>query len=130
MKVLLATEKPFAAAAVQGIRKAIEEGGHTLAILEKYTDRAQLLEAVKDADALIVRSDIVDGALMDVAPQLKIVVRAGAGYDNIDLKAATAHNIVVENTPRTKFQCRGRIGLRACCNGSAQYVRRHVGYRA
>lgn len=99
MKVLLATEKPFAAAAVQGIRKAIEEGGHTLAILEKYTDRAQLLEAVKDADALIVRSDIVDGALMDVAPQLKIVVRSGAGYDNIDLKAATAHNIVVENTP-------------------------------
>lgn len=99
MKVLLATEKPFAAAAVQGIRKAVEEGGHTLAILEKYTDRAQLLEAVKDADALIVRSDIVDAALMDAAPQLKIVVRAGAGYDNIDLKAATAHNVVVENTP-------------------------------
>lgn len=99
MKVLLATEKPFAAAAVQGIRKAVEEGGHTLAILEKYTDRAQLLDAVKDADALIVRSDIVDAALMDAAPQLKIVVRAGAGYDNIDLKAATAHNIVVENTP-------------------------------
>lgn len=99
MKILLATEKPFAAAAVQGIRKAVEEGGHTLAILEKYTDRAQLLEAVKDADALIVRSDIVDAALMDAAPQLKIVVRAGAGYDNIDLKAATAHNIVVENTP-------------------------------
>lgn len=99
MKILLATEKPFAAAAVQGIRKAIEEGGHTLAILEKYTDRAQLLDAVKDADALIVRSDIVDAALMDAAPQLKIVVRAGAGYDNIDLKATTAHNIVVENTP-------------------------------
>lgn len=99
MKVLLATEKPFAAAAVQGIRKAVEEGGHTLAILEKYTDRAQLLDAVKDADALIVRSDIVDAALMDAAPQLKIVVRAGAGYDNIDLKAATAHNVVVENTP-------------------------------
>ncbi len=99
MKILLATEKPFAAAAVQGIRKAIEEGGHTLAILEKYTDRAQLLEAVKDADALIVRSDIVDAALMDAAPQMKIVVRAGAGYDNIDLKGATAHNIVVENTP-------------------------------
>ncbi len=99
MKVLLATEKPFAAAAVQGIRKAVEEGGHTLAILEKYTDRAQLLEAVNDADALIVRSDIVDAALMDAAPQLKIVVRAGAGYDNIDLKAATAHNVVVENTP-------------------------------
>lgn len=99
MKVLLATEKPFAAAAVQGIRNAVEEGGHTLAILEKYTDRAQLLDAVKDADALIVRSDIVDAALMDAAPQLKIVVRAGAGYDNIDLKAATAHNIVVENTP-------------------------------
>lgn len=99
MKILLATEKPFAAAAVQGIRKAVEEGGHTLAILEKYTDRAQLLDAVKDADALIVRSDIIDAALMDAAPQLKIVVRAGAGYDNIDLKAATAHNIIVENTP-------------------------------
>lgn len=99
MKVLLATEKPFAAAAVQGIRKAIEEGGHTLAVLEKYTNRAQLLESVKDADALIVRSDIVDDALLDVALQLKIVVRAGAGYDNIDLKAATAHNIVIENTP-------------------------------
>ena len=99
MKVLLATEKPFAAAAVQGIRKAVEEGGHTLALLEKYTDRAQLLDAAKDADALIVRSDIVDAALLDAAPQLRIVVRAGAGYDNIDLNAATAHNVIVENTP-------------------------------
>lgn len=99
MNILLATEKPFAAAAVEGIRKAVEEGGHTLTILEKYTDRAQLLDAVKDAEALIVRSDIVDAALMDAAPKLKIVVRAGAGYDNIDLKAATAHNVIVENTP-------------------------------
>lgn len=99
MNILLATEKPFAAAAVEGIRKAVEEGGHTLTILEKYTDRAQLLDTVKDAEALIVRSDIVDAALMDAAPKLKIVVRAGAGYDNIDLKAATAHNVIVENTP-------------------------------
>jgi D-3-phosphoglycerate dehydrogenase len=99
MKVLVATEKPFAAVAVDGIRKEVEAAGYNLALLEKYTDRAQLLDAVKDADALIIRSDKVDNEVLDAAKQLKIVVRAGAGYDNVDLEAATAHNVVVENTP-------------------------------
>lgn len=99
MKVLVATEKPFAAAAVEGIKQEIEAAGHELALLEKYTEKAQLLDAVKDADALIIRSDKVDAEVLDAAKQLKIVVRAGAGYDNIDLAAATAHNVVAENTP-------------------------------
>ncbi len=99
MKILVATEKPFAAAAVDGIKKEIEGAGNELALLEKYTEKAQLLDAVKDADALIIRSDKVDAEVLDAAKQLKIVVRAGAGYDNIDLAAATAHNVVAENTP-------------------------------
>lgn len=99
MKVLIAIEKPFAPAAVEGIRKEIEGAGHQLALLEKYTDKAQLLSAVADADALIIRSDKVDAEVLDAAKQLKIVVRAGAGYDNIDLAAATAHNVIAENTP-------------------------------
>ena len=99
MKILVATEKPFAAAAVEGIRKEVEAAGNELALLEKYTEKAQLLDAVKDADALIIRSDKVDAEVLDAAKQLKIVVRAGAGYDNIDLVAATAHNVVAENTP-------------------------------
>ncbi|MGI6231802.1 MAG: NAD(P)-dependent oxidoreductase [Prevotella sp.] len=99
MKVLIATEKPFAAAAVEGIRKEIEGAGNELAILEKYTEKAQLLDAVKDVDAMIIRSDKVDAEVLDAAKKLKIVVRAGAGYDNVDLAAATAHNVVVENTP-------------------------------
>ena len=99
MKVLVATEKPFAAAAVNGIRKEIEAAGNELVLLEKYTEKVQLLDAVKDADAMIIRSDKVDAEVLDAAKQLKIVVRAGAGYDNIDLAAATAHNVVAENTP-------------------------------
>jgi D-3-phosphoglycerate dehydrogenase len=99
MKILVATEKPFAAAAVEGIRKEIEAAGNELALLEKYTEKAQLLDAVKDVDALIIRSDKVDAEVLDAAKQLKIVVRAGAGYDNIDLAAATAHKVVAENTP-------------------------------
>ena len=99
MKVLVATEKPFAAAAVNGIRKEIESAGNELVLLEKYTEKSQLLEAVANADALIIRSDKVDAEVLDAAKQLKIVVRAGAGYDNIDLAAATAHNVVAENTP-------------------------------
>ena len=99
MKVLVATEKPFAAVAVDGIRKEIEDAGYTLELLEKYTDRSQLLAAVADADALIVRSDKIDAEVIAAAKNLKIVVRAGAGYDNIDLEAATARGIVVENTP-------------------------------
>ena len=99
MKVLVATEKPFAAAAVQGIKEVVESAGNELVLLEKYTEKAQLLDAVKDADAMIIRSDKVDAEVLDAAKQLKIVVRAGAGYDNIDLEAATAHKVVVENTP-------------------------------
>lgn len=99
MKVLVATEKPFAAVAVDGIREVLEAAGHELLLLEKYTDRAQLLDAVQQADALIVRSDKVDTDVLAAAPALKIVVRAGAGYDNIDLKAATDAGVVVENTP-------------------------------
>ncbi|MFP3765239.1 NAD(P)-dependent oxidoreductase [Prevotella intermedia] len=99
MKVLIATEKPFAAAAVKGIRKEVEGAGHELALLEKYTETAQLLDAVKDADALIIRSDKATAEVFEAAKNLKIVVRAGAGYDNIDLAAATAHNVVAENTP-------------------------------
>ena len=99
MKVLIATEKPFAAAAVEGIRKEIEGAGHELALLEKYTETAQLLDAVKDVDALIIRSDKTTAEVFDAAKNLKIVVRAGAGFDNIDLAAATAHNVVAENTP-------------------------------
>ena len=99
MKILVATEKPFAKKAVDGIRSIAEEAGHTLALLEKYTDKAQLLEAVAVADALIVRSDKVTAEVIAAARNLKIVVRAGAGYDNVDLAAATARGIVVMNTP-------------------------------
>ena len=99
MKVLVATEKPFAAVAVEGIRAEIEKEGHTFALLEKYKSHDELIGAVADADALIVRSDIVDAAVIAAAPKLKIIVRAGAGYDNIDLAAATKAGIVVENTP-------------------------------
>lgn len=99
MKVLVATEKPFAAVAVDGIRKVMEEAGYELCLLEKYTEKQQLLDAVADVDALIVRSDKVDAQVLDAAKNLKIVVRAGAGYDNVDLEAATAHGVVVENTP-------------------------------
>ena len=97
MKVLVATEKPFAAVAVDGIKKVVEDAGYELALLEKYTSKAELLDAVATADALIVRSDKVDAAVLDAAKQLKIVVRAG--YDNVDLAAATTHNVCVENTP-------------------------------
>lgn len=99
MKVLVATEKPFAAVAVDGIRKVIEGAGYELELLEKYTSKAELLNAVANADALIIRSDKVDAEVLDAARQLKVVVRAGAGYDNVDLAAATAHNVCVENTP-------------------------------
>ncbi len=98
-KILVATEKPFAAAAVEGIRGVVEAAGYELALLEKYTDRADLLAAVADADGLIIRSDKVGADVFAAAPNLEIVVRAGAGYDNIDLAAATAAGVVAENTP-------------------------------
>ena len=99
MKILVATEKPFAAAAVEGIKKIVVENGHEFALLEKYTEKSQLLEAVSTANALIIRSDKVDEEVLSAAPELKIVVRAGAGYDNVDLEAATKHGVVVMNTP-------------------------------
>lgn len=99
MKILVATEKPFAAAAVDGIRKIVEEAGYELALLEKYTSKQELLDAVATADGLIIRSDVVDAEVLDAAKNLKVVVRAGAGYDNVDLAAATAHGVCVENTP-------------------------------
>ena len=99
MKILVATEKPFAPVAVDGIRDVVEQAGYQLVLLEKYTSKQQLLEAVADADALIIRSDNVDEEVLDAAKNLKIVVRAGAGYDNIDLAAATARNVVAMNTP-------------------------------
>ncbi len=99
MKILVATDKPFAAVAVDGIRKEIEAAGLELVLLEKYTEKAQLLDAVKDVDGIIVRSDIIDAEVIAAAENLKIVVRAGAGYDNIDLEAATAKGVCVMNTP-------------------------------
>lgn len=99
MKVLVATDKPFAKVATDQIKAVVEEAGYELVLLEKYGTKENLLKAVADADAMIVRSDIVDAEVFDAAKNLKIVVRAGAGYDNIDLAAATAHNVCVMNTP-------------------------------
>lgn len=99
MKVLIATEKPFAPAAVKGITKELEEAGHEVKLLEKYIDKAQLKAAVADANAMIVRSDKITPEIIDAAQQLKIVVRAGAGYDSIDTNYAKQKNVVVENTP-------------------------------
>ena len=99
MKVLVATEKPFSKVAVDGIRNIVEKAGHSLATLEKYTDPAQLLSAVADADALIVRSDKVTAQVVAAAPKLKIVVRAGAGFDNLDCAALKEAGVVAMNTP-------------------------------
>ena len=99
MKVLVATEKPFAANAVKAIKEEIEKAGHELVLLEKYTEKAQLLDAVKDVEAMIVRSDKITPDIMDAAPKLKIIVRAGAGYDSIDTAYAKEKGIIVENTP-------------------------------
>lgn len=98
-KVLVATEKPFAKTAVNEIKKIVDKAGYEFVLLEKYTDPGDLLKAVADVDALIVRSDLVTPEVFDAAKNLKIVVRAGAGYDNIDLASATAHNVVAMNTP-------------------------------
>ena len=126
MKILVATDKPFAAIAVNGIRKVIESAGMELALLEKYTEKAQLLDAVKDVDAIIIRSDIIDREVMDAAKQLKIVVRAGAGYDNVDLAAATANGICVMNTPGQNSNAVAELalgmmvyGVRNLFNGSS-----------
>lgn len=99
MKVLIATAKPFAAEAVQGIKKEFEGTGHEVVLLEKYETNEQLLDAVKDVDAMIVRSDKIAAEVLDAAKNLKIVVRAGAGFDSIDCQYAKEKNVVVENTP-------------------------------
>ena len=99
MNILIATQKPFAKAAVDGIREIVEAQGHQLYLLEKYEGQDALVAAVADADALIVRSDKVTNEVLEAAPRLKIVVRAGAGYDNLDLGACTAHGVVAMNTP-------------------------------
>ena len=99
MKILVATEKPFAVAAVEGIKKVAQEEGHEIVLLEKYQEKHQLLDAVADVDAMIVRSDKVDKEALDAAKNLKIVVRAGAGYDSIDTAYAKEKGVVVENTP-------------------------------
>jgi D-3-phosphoglycerate dehydrogenase len=99
MKILVATEKPFSKVAVDGIKAVTDAAGYELILLEKYTEKGQLLDAVKDVDAMIIRSDKVDAEVLDAAKQLKIVVRAGAGYDNIDLAEATAKGVCVMNTP-------------------------------
>ena len=99
MKVLIATEKPFAKSAVEGIESILKEANYEVVRLEKYADKSELLAAVADVDALIIRSDKVTAEVIEAAKQLKIVVRAGAGFDNVDLAAATAHNVVVMNTP-------------------------------
>ena len=99
MKVLIATQKPFAAVAVEGIKKILTEAGHEVVLFEKYAEQADFVKAVADAEALIIRSDKVTAEVIAAAPKLKIVVRAGAGYDNVDLEAASARKIVVMNTP-------------------------------
>ena len=98
-KVLIATDKPFSKEAVSSISSVIEKAGLTCVLLESYTSKAQLIEAVADVSAIIIRSDIIDKEIIDAAPNLKIVVRAGAGYDNVDLAAASSKGIVVMNTP-------------------------------
>lgn len=98
-KILVATEKPFAKAAVEGIKKIITDAGYDFMLLEKYSGQDELVKAVAQANAVIIRSDIIDKAIIDPASNLEIIVRAGAGYDNIDLKAASEKNVVVMNTP-------------------------------
>jgi D-3-phosphoglycerate dehydrogenase len=99
MKILIATEKPFAKKALDGIKEILSAADYEVALLEKYTEKEELIAAVKDVDGMIVRSDKVTAEVIEAAEQLKIVVRAGAGFDNVDLKAASARGIVVMNTP-------------------------------
>ena len=119
-KVLVATEKPFSKAAVQNIKDVIEQAGFEFLLLEKYTDKADLLKAVQQADAMIVRSDIVDQAVLESAKNLKIVVRAGAGYDNIDLKEATVRKVVAMNTPGQNSNAVAELAV-----GMMIYLNRH-----
>lgn len=110
-KVLLATEKPFAGSAVEGIKKICDEAGFELVKLEKYTSKNELIAAVKGIDAIIFRSDIIDKEVIDASDKLKIAVRAGAGYDNIDLAAATAKGVTVMNTPGQNANAVAELGI-------------------
>lgn len=123
-KVLVATEKPFAAEAVERIKEIVESAGYEFALLEKYKDKDDLLKAVADVDALIIRSDEVTREVIEAAKDLKIVVRAGAGYNNIDLAAASEHGVVAENTPGQNSDAVAELAIgmmiylaRGCFNG-------------
>jgi D-3-phosphoglycerate dehydrogenase / 2-oxoglutarate reductase len=123
-KVLIATEKPFAKEAVDQIVRIAEEAVVDMQLLEKYTSKSELLEAIKDVNAVIIRSDIIDKEVIDAAEQLEVVVRAGAGYDNVDLETATAKNVVVMNTPGQNSNAVAELAIgmmlyiaRGCFNG-------------
>ena len=123
MKVLVATEKPFAAVAVNGIKEVLDNAGVEMVLLEKYPDKAALLKAVEDVEGLIVRSDIVDAEVFDAAPKLKIVVRAGAGYDNIDCQRSMCNE-----HSRTKLQRCGRARVRYDYLNDTKSFQRNIGY--
>jgi D-3-phosphoglycerate dehydrogenase / 2-oxoglutarate reductase len=110
-KILIATEKPFAAVAVKGITEIFDQAGFETAKLEKYTQKSDLLAAVADADGLIIRSDIIDKEVIEAAKNLKIVVRAGAGYDNIDLESASSAGVVAMNTPGQNANAVAELGI-------------------
>lgn len=110
-KVLIATEKPFAKSAVEGISKIITDAGYEIVLLENYTEKQQLLKAVEDVNAVIIRSDKIDQEVFNAAKHLEVVVRAGAGYDNVDVEAATAKNVVVMNTPGQNSNAVGELAI-------------------
>ncbi|MBN2683386.1 MAG: 3-phosphoglycerate dehydrogenase [Bacteroidales bacterium] len=125
-KVLVATEKPFAKEAVDSIKEIAEKAGYNLILLEKYTEKSQLIQAVADVDAMIIRSDIADKDVINAGKNLKIIVRAGAGYDNIDLAAASANNVVAMNTPGQNSNAVAELAIgmmiymaRGCFNGKS-----------
>jgi D-3-phosphoglycerate dehydrogenase / 2-oxoglutarate reductase len=126
-KILVATEKPFAPAAVEGIKKLTEEAGYEFALLEKYTDKSQFLDAVKDANALIIRSDKVTPEVIEAAKELEIVVRGGAGYDNVNLEASTAKNVVVMNTPGQNSNAVAELALGFMVYGARNFYNGKAG---
>ena len=121
--ILVATEKPFAKVAVEGIQKIARDAGFEVRLLEKYTKKEELLAAVKDVEAIIIRSDIIDQEVIQAADQLKIVVRAGAGYDNVDLKAASSKKVVVMNTPGQNANAVAELTF-----GAMVYLNRNVSW--
>ena len=126
MKILLASQKPFAASAVKEIRKIAEDAGHEFATLEKYASEAELIEAVKDADALIVRSDKVTAKVVEAADRLRIVVRAGAGYDNLDLEACSARGVVAMNTPGQNANAVAELAIAMARGGGIGVIHKNM----